>query len=134
MLRNVLKIVWLSALVMAGSVGIWIYQEHFSASRQIAKLEAQKKQLETIVGRLSAEKRVAEIIVTDQHQNGSMLTTELLFVEYAKDGSSLPAKSFTIDGRMVHIDAMVIKFERELVKLDDPLRGHSIALFTRIYG
>src|SRR5436190_9912695 len=100
MLRNVLKIVWLSALVVAGSVGVWIYQEHFSTSRQIAKLEAQKKQLEDIVQRLSAEKRVAEIVVTDQKNSGGVLTTELLFVEYAKDGSSLPAKTFAIQGKM----------------------------------
>ena len=29
---------------------------------------------------------------------------------------------------------MVIKFEPELVAANDPLRGHSIVLFTKIYG
>ena len=29
---------------------------------------------------------------------------------------------------------MVIKFDRDFVDENDPLRGHSIALFTKIYG
>jgi len=28
----------------------------------------------------------------------------------------------------------VIKFEHDFVQSEDPLRGHSIALFTRVYG
>jgi hypothetical protein len=35
---------------------------------------------------------------------------------------------------MVHFDAMVIKFDRDFVQRNDPLRGHSLALFTRVYG
>jgi hypothetical protein len=60
--------------------------------------------------------------------------TTLLFVEYDRNGNDLPPKSFVVRGRDVHIDAMVIIFDRALVKADDPLRGHSIALFTSIYG
>jgi hypothetical protein len=134
MLKNLAKIVYLSLLFIAGVVGIWIYQEHYSASRKIAKLEEEKRELDQMIQRLSAERRVAEMIVTDQKNTNGVLNTELLFVEYAKDGSSLPPRTFSIQGHMVHIDAMVIKFDRELVKNDDPLRGHSIALFTRVYG
>jgi hypothetical protein len=134
MLRNLAKILWLSTLIVGGGVGIWIYQDHYSTARQVAKLEAQKKQLEDMIGRLSAEKRVADIVVTDQKASEGVLNTELLFVEYTHTGSALPARSFTIKGKWVHIDAMVIKFDRELVKQNDPLRGHSIALFTRMYG
>ena len=47
-------------------VGIWIYQEHYSASRKIAKLEEEKRELDSMIQRLSAERRVAEMIVTDQ--------------------------------------------------------------------
>jgi hypothetical protein len=46
----------------------------------------------------------------------------------------LPPKVFTIEGKLAHVDAMVIKFDRHFVEEGDPIRGHSIALFTKIYG
>lgn len=134
MFRNIAKILWLSVLLVAGIVGIWIYQQQFSASKKIAQLEAEKKELKQVVDRLSAEKRVADLLVQKQWTDHGILKTQLLMVEYARDGSPLPARSFTLDGKMVHVDAMVIKFDRGFVKSGDELRGHSIALFTRIYG
>ena len=59
---------------------------------------------------------------------------ESALVEYTRDGSALPAKSFTIDGNIAHVDAMVIKFDHDFVAQNDPLRGHSIALFRRLYS
>jgi hypothetical protein len=55
-------------------------------------------------------------------------------VEYARDGSTLPAKRFTVDGDVAYLDAMVIKFDGKFVEENDPLRGRSVALFTRLYG
>src|SRR5437016_14520660 len=103
MLKNLVKILYLSLLFIAGVVGIWIYQEHYSAGRKIAKLEEEKRELDSMIQRLSAERRVAEMIVTDQKTVNGSLQTELLFVEYAKDGSSLPPKTFKIQGDMVQI-------------------------------
>lgn len=134
MFRAIVKIVMLSVLVVGGAVGIYVYQDRTSDSRKIEKLEEEKHELKQIVQRLSDEKRVAEVLVTDQNEVDDVLRTTLLFVEYAKDGSSLPPKSFTIDGKTAHIDALVIKFERDFLKENDPLRGHSIALFTKLYG
>ena len=85
--------------------------------------------------RLEAEKRVAEVLVTDQKQGeDGVLRTTLLFVEYAKDGSTLPPRSYIIEGKSAHLDAMVIKFDHDYVARNDPLRGHSIALFCRLFG
>ena len=72
--------------------------------------------------------------MTDQKTVDGVLKTTLLFVEYAADGHSLPPKSFTIDGKFAHIDGLLIQFEHNFVKENDPLRGHSIVLFKRIYG
>ena len=133
-LKNLAKGVWLSGLIVAGGIGIYVYERQYSASRQIAQLQAQKKELEDIVTRLTAEHRVAEMLVTSQRTVNNVPQTELLFVEYDRTGQPLPAKSFTVLGQMVHVDALVIKFDHELVKKDDPLRGRSIALFTKIFG
>ena len=134
MFRTLVKIVMLTVLVVGGAVGIYVYQDRTSDARKIEKLEEERHELQQIVRRLSDERRVAEVLVTDQTEIDGVLHTTLLFVEYAKDGSSLPPKSFTIEGKTAHIDALVIKFERDFLKQDDPLRGHSIALFTKLYG
>src|SRR5438270_7687574 len=131
----------LAALAGGGVVGYRAYQDHQSVARQIeqlerdkAKLQEEKQRLQTAVERLCAEKRVAEVLVTEQSQVEGKLRTTLLFVEYARDGSPLPAKTFTINGNAAHIDAMVIKFDRGLVATDDALRGHSVALFHRLFA
>ncbi|HMB95080.1 MAG TPA: hypothetical protein VKK61_03495, partial [Tepidisphaeraceae bacterium] len=134
MLRFFGKIIGLCAFIAAGSFGIWFYEAHFSAYHQIQKLEEKNRVLTRIVERLSDEKRVAEILVTDQKTINGTPQTTLLLVEYDKSGQSLPPKSFIIEGQQAHIDALVIKFDRHFVSEGDPLRGHSIALFTRIYG
>jgi hypothetical protein len=87
-----------------------------------------------VILRLTSERRVADVIVTDQHAVGDTLSTSIIFVEYGRDGSSLPARHFTLMGKMVHLDAMVVKFDGKFVADNDQLRGHSVALFTRVYG
>lgn len=128
-------------LVGAGVTGVWVYENHHSAAWQVKqleeqnrKLEKEKQELQTAVTRLSDEKRVAEVLVTDQKEDAGLLKTTLLFVEYARDGASLPPKTFTIEGKSAHIDALVIKFDRGLVAANDALRGRSVALFRRIFG
>ena len=134
MLRTTAKLLGLFILVIAGSSGIIAYHNHFAAERKVEQLQEEKKQLQQIVKRLGEEKRVAEVLVTEQATVDGELHTTLIFVEYAKDGSPLPPKSFSFVGKMAHIDAMVIKFDRGFVEENDALRGHSIALFTKIYG
>jgi hypothetical protein len=134
LLHHLLKLGGLAFLVVAGAVGIYVYQARFSAQQEIERLEHRNEQLAAVVERLGAARRVAEILVTEQREVGGVLHTTLLFVESARDGSTLPPKSFTIEGTSAHLDAMVIKFERDFVKENDPLRGRSIALFTRLYG
>jgi hypothetical protein len=143
------KIFGLLALVVAGAAGIVLYQNNTIPSRQIArlqqdnqkleqarvKLESDKKELENVVSRLEGEKRIADVLVARQENvEGAGIQTTLLFVEYDRNGQPMPAKSFVIAGTTAHLDAMVIKFDHDFVSKSDPLRGHSIALFTRIYG
>ncbi|HVT89950.1 MAG TPA: hypothetical protein VHD56_13935 [Tepidisphaeraceae bacterium] len=121
-------------LILGGSFAIWFYQDQTSSSRQIKKLEQEKHVLEQVVQRLSDEKRVAEVVVTNQKTVNGVLTSTLLFVEYDKAGQNLPPRTITIQGNEAHIDALVIRFNQHFVSEGDPLRGHSLALFTRIYG
>jgi hypothetical protein len=135
MMRSVAKIFGLTLMLVAASASVMYYQQRTSSTQQIQKLQDEKKQLETVVTRLSAETRVADVLVSRQEKNPQgVLETTLLLVEYDKKGNPLPARSFTVLGDYVHIDAMVITFDRGLIAENDPLRGKSIALFTKIYG
>src|SRR2546423_6235938 len=115
MLRAALQIAFVCVLIITGTVALHWYTTHDAAQQKLAEAQAQTRKLEEVVQRLSDEKRVAEVIVTDDAMVDGVSHKTLLFVEYARDGSSLPPRSFTIDGQMVHVDAMVIKFERHFV-------------------
>lgn len=141
MAKLLTKLIALGFLLLAGSLSFWFYRSHTAEDRRhaqdqqkIAQLEEQKQVLNQVVQRLSDEKRVAEVLVTDQRTVDGVLRSTLLLVEMDRSGKSLPPRRFVVVGDTAHIDALVIKFERDFIAQNDPLRGHSIALFTRIYG
>jgi hypothetical protein len=134
MLRASYRLIVLSILVAAGSAGYWYVHNPHSPAVQIAKLEQEKKELQQIVHRLTDERREAEMIVTDQKKTADGMQTTLLFVEQARDGSPLPARSFTVKGDEVYVAGLSIRFEQGWLENNDPLRGHGIVLFTRIFG
>lgn len=139
MSARVSRVIALSVLAAAGAYGLWRYEQHRSEvgrlQEEVRRLEEQRQHLQRFVSRLTAERRVAEIIVTEQKMNGDKPEwTTLLFLEYARDGTRLPPRFFTIKGNEAHIDALVITFEDHFIEQGDPLRGHSILLFYRLYG
>jgi hypothetical protein len=134
MLRNLLHSVIALGLLTCGSVALLLYHNHTASTRQIQQLEEQKQQLQQIVQRLESEKRVADVLVKKKEIVEGVPRLTLLFVEYDKKNQPLPARTFTVTGEQVHFDALVIKFDRGFTEQNDPLRGHSIALFTRVYG
>jgi hypothetical protein len=134
MFRALTKLLSLTTVVVFGVLAVLLYRDHTAEQRHTAELEDQNQQLHRVVERLTGESRVAEMLVTDKKEVGGVPTTTLLFVEYSRNHDALPPRIFTIRGNEVHLDAMVIKFDRDFVERNDPLRGHSIALFTRIYG
>ena len=137
MLRATLRFLLVVSLLVTGSAGLYVYQLNHSDAQKFKESERRNAHLRQVVERLTAERRVADVIVTDQQPggpDGKPASTTLLFVEYARDGSPLPGRRFTIAGDTAHIDAMVVKFDGRFVQENDPLRGHSIALFTRLYG
>lgn len=144
MLRALTRLSVVLSLLTVCGLGVWQYRRHTAEQRHIAELqrqkqelEAQKLQLQQVVTRLTTEKRVAEIVVTGQSvdpSDGVTPITSLLFVEYARDGSTLPPRSFTVRGGQVHVDGLVVEFLGDFVQKGDPLRGHSVILFEKLYG
>ena len=135
MLKVINRLSWIvvAVAVLAG-ISYWTYR-YTENQRLIRKLEEEKAQLQQIVQRLTSQKRVAEMMLLGRRVEKGVPKMDLLFVEYARDENT-PASihRFVIDGSEAHIDAKVIQFERSFVFDGDPLRGVSVALFTRIYG
>jgi hypothetical protein len=141
MYRALIKFVAVASLATIAGVGGWWWWGTTEDKRAIVRLEEQKRELETqkqqlqqIVTRLGSDKRVADLIVTDRQKSGDQITTTLLFVEYDRSGKPLEPRQFKICGEVAHVEAMVIEFQRDFLIADDPLRGHAVALFTRIFG
>jgi hypothetical protein len=123
----------IAAVIGAG--GVLYVQHRNDQSARVARLEAEKKALEDVVGRLSATRRAADVLVTAQRRGADgVLETTLLFVEAGRDGESLAPRRFVVRGDNAHFDAMVVQFDLGLVGRGDALRGRSIALFTKVYG
>lgn len=129
------RLAWvLIATALLAGMAFWIYR-YTENERQIRKLEQEKAHLQQIVQRLTSQKRLAEMIVTGKYIKDGMPKMDLLFIEYARDEKSAASiRSFTIDGSEAHLDAKVICFDRSFVFEGDPLRGTSVAVFTRIFG
>jgi hypothetical protein len=129
------KLVFFALIFFALVFAFEVYRAHHSVEAQLEVEKDRNAQLLSIVQRLSSETRVADILVTSQSTGADgKLSTELRFVEYDHQGNPLPARQFVISGQVIHIDALVVKFEGKFVEENDPLRGHSVALFSRIYG
>ncbi len=141
MFRQFVKLVLFAALLLGGGYGLYRYERdrlrEAYLQEEIRKLQEEKQQLQAFVKRLVSERRVAEIIVTKQEKDTSgNLLTSVQFLEYDRGGQPLlPPKEFrNIRGNILHIDALVIKFDHGFIEKDDAFRGHSLSLFYRIYG
>ena len=134
MLRKLLKPITTVLIISGATWFTFYYRSSHSLEARLEQEHQRAVELEQVVARLTSERRVADVIVTEQHAVGNTLSTSVIFVEYGRNGASLPARHFTLTGKMVHLDAMVIKFDGKYVTENDQFRGRSLALFTRIYG
>ena len=134
MYRAALRIGSVTALGVIAAACVQWWRVSTADARRVAELQEQKQHLEQVVDHLTADKRIADMIVTDQQKVGDKTITRLLFVEYDRAGKALPPRELSIEGTEAHLDATVIEFEKDFVMKDDPLRGHAICLFTRVYG
>lgn len=132
------------AIVGVAGAGAFWYIDPGEASRlrrENEMLLRQQHELQRTIERLIAEDRIAEVRVVEQTLAGQVVdgepaatdVTTIEFVELDRDQNPLPAKRFKLCGSEIHFDALVVKFEHELVKAGDPQRGKSLALFRRIY-
>ena len=136
MTRALSRLVGLALFTLLAGGGLLFYLSVRDQRDEIIQQQAQQiETLQNVALRLQADRRVADILVTDQRRDAQgQLHTRLVFVEYGREGDPLAPRRFEVVGDRVHLETQLIKFERHFVAEGDPLRGKSIVLFTRIYG
>lgn len=122
-----------------------IFDEHFSAAKRqleeakdkISKLEIANQKLEMANLFLKKTRRLAVIsdIVKENQEGSNAVKTTFSFSEIDLSDNPIGEKrSFTIDGDVLYIDTMVIKFEDSFVESGDVLKGSALCLFNRLFG
>jgi hypothetical protein len=103
--------------------------------RKEAEHRRELRTLQKIIERLTAQERVAQVVVKERAVDPAGRTvTKLEFLELDRAGKRLPPVSATLSGKEVYFEALVIKFRTEYVEKGDALRGKAIILFRRIFG
>lgn len=92
--------------------------------------------LETARKLLTVDHRLAKIEVLDQttDENGKV-TSKVRFIELDENGDPVfqPIEA-DIEGSLLYVETLVIKFEDTYVEKGDSLRGSSVCLFKRLFG
>jgi hypothetical protein len=123
-------IVFLTAvLVVAGYFGRGWLQGQIT----IRQLLSENKQLKDAITNLTAEEQIGYAKVISQETKDGKDFTTLRFVETARDDKlkKIVEKDYTIEGDIVHFDALIIKFSDKMV-MDG--RERAIYLWRRVYS
>jgi len=120
-----LGLVLVLALVFLGGAGIF----------WVGKKIEENRILRRVVERLSADSRIAEVLVTASSYNESTqrIETTIKFLEYDAEGKPLAPRYFTFQGNIIQFQALVIRFQDRLIQAGDKLRGKSAYLFLRAF-
>jgi hypothetical protein len=105
--------------------GVFSYVKHYRENQLLKK----------IIARLSADSRVAEVLVTDVKFDPATRKnyTTIKFLEYDAEQKALPAKYFTFSGDIIQFQSMVIRFDDFYVQKEHPLKGKSAYIFMKAF-
>lgn len=119
---------WILVVAILGVMGISGYRFYIKEKREISVLKK-------VVDRLSADSRVAEVLVTGVNfdEDKDRVVTTIKFLEYNSAGEPLDPRYFTFSGNIIQFQALVIRFDDLYVKRGDPLKGKSAYLFWKVF-
>ncbi|MFA5038587.1 MAG: hypothetical protein WC732_02780 [Candidatus Omnitrophota bacterium] len=102
---------------------------------RVAAVLRESQVLKQVIGRLKAESRIAQVLVTDTRtdpDSGKTLTT-IKFLEYDAGGRPLAPRYFTFSGNIIQFQSLVVRFRDFYVEKGDPARGKSVYLFLKVF-
>ncbi len=125
----------LGGLVVLGLVAAGYFGRGFyGTAMTIHELLGENKQLKQAISNLTAEDQIgyAKVISQRTDEKGQLLTT-IRFVETAREDKTKTVlqKEYTIEGDIVHFDALVVTFGDKMV-IDG--KSRALYLWRRVYG
>ena len=134
-MKSTSTVKWIVIIVLTISViggGIYAWRA-LSFNPTIDRLLTENTELKQAITRLTEETQIGYAKVISQERRNGKLFTKLLFVETRPNEplKSVLKKEYEIEGDIVHFDALIVKFGRQLV-MDGQERA--MYLWRRIYG
>jgi hypothetical protein len=116
-------------LIAATYVGRGFYK----GAATIHELLGENKELKQAISTLTTEDQIGYAKVISQRTEQGKLMTTLRFVETSRDDKTrkILQKEYTIEGDVIHFDALIVKFEDQMV-IDGKARA--LYLWRRVYG
>lgn len=104
----------------------------------LAEARRRVKELEISLWLLKVNHRLARIEVVEQGpdpEDPSKIVTRVLFVELDEKGRPVGIeREINVQGKVLYIEGLVIKFNDTYVEAGDYLRGTSVAIFKRVFS
>ncbi len=109
-----------------------------SLETAVADRDARIRALEIALSLLKVNHRLARLEVVAQGASDAepeRIRTVVRFTELGPDGKPLaPGRELAVEGKLVYVESLVVKFDDAYVEQGDLLRGTSICLFRRLFG
>jgi hypothetical protein len=124
---------FLLVFIVGLAVVIYFARGYLLREITIHQLLNENKQLKEAITNLTAEDQIGYAKVIKQETQNNKLVTTLRFVETSRDDKTkkILEKDYTIEGDIVHFDALIVKFDNKMV-MDGKERA--MYLWRRIYG
>jgi hypothetical protein len=127
------KIITFIVLIPLGIGLVYVGRAVYEGTMTIRQLLTENKELKQAITNLTTEEQIGYAKVIRQEPNDGRLFTTLRFVETDRDDKlhKILEKEYTIEGDIVHFDALIVKFGPQMV-MDGKARA--MYLWRRVYG
>lgn len=119
-------------LCLGGVAGVLTWRE-FPRQLTVHQLLTENRQLRSTLSNLSRSEQLGYAKVVSQEVRGDRKFTQLLLVQTDPDDPSrrLAEHTYQIEGDVAHFDALIVKFEANLVEAGEE---RALVLWRRVYG
>jgi len=116
-------------VAVAAIIGPGIYR----GAMTLHELLTENKQLKQAIANLTEEDQIGYAKVISQREEDGRLLTTIRFVETARNDKTkvILQKEYTVEGDVVHFDAVIVKFDDKLVADG---KSRALYLWRRVYG
>ena len=132
-MRLIRKVTFYIAALACLAAAAYVGRGWFYGAATIRELLTENKQLKQAITNLTFEDQIGYAKVISQENRDGKLFTNIKFVETAREDKlkKVLEKNYTIEGDIVHFDALVVKFGDKMV-MDG--KEKALYLWRRVYG